>query len=300
MFDTKKVGTRIALLRKAKDMTQMELADQLMVSYQAVSNWERGNTMPDIAKLSDLSQILGVSIEELLGSKTETEIVQKMIDKREDLKIEEVAQVAPILKPSQVEEAVNKTDNEAIDLSTLTMLAPFLSEKRLRDMVDKVQFSNLEELVPVAPFMESDQLSKLINRQQKITGTLVGLTSLAPFLDRDQIGAFIEKLDLKGEINQIVGLAPFMDEIDLDKLALRFADEKIDPSAVYGLAPFMSQEGLGKLVGRLSPEGLKKHLSALAPFLDSTVLTPIARDLMQKGDMHTLMSIMPFINPEEL
>lgn len=300
MFDTKKVGTRIALLRKAKDMTQMELADQLMVSYQAVSNWERGNTMPDIAKLSDLSQILGVSIEELLGSKTETEIVQKMMDKREDLKIEEVAQVAPILKPSQVEEAVNKTDTETVELSTLSMLAPFLSEKRMRDMVDKVKFSNLEELVPVAPFMESDQLSKLINRQQKITGTLAGLTSLAPFLDRDQIGAFIEKLDIKGEINQIVGLAPFMDEIDLDKLALRFADEKIDPSAVYGLAPFMSQEGLSKLVGRLSPEGLKKHISALAPFLDSTVLTPIARELMQKGDMHTLMSIMPFVDPEEL
>lgn len=300
MFDTKKIGTRIALLRKAKDMTQMELADQLMVSYQAVSNWERGNTMPDIGKLSDLSKILGVSIEELLGSKTETEIVQKVMDKREDLKIEEVAQVAPILKPSQVEAAVEKSNTKTIDLSTLTMLAPFLSEKRMREMVEKVHISNLEELVSIAPFMESEQLSDLINHQKTITGSLEGLTALAPFLESNQIGQFIDKMDLKGEINRIISLAPFMDEADLDKLALRFPDEKIDPSAIYSLAPFMSQEGLGKLVSRLSPDGLKKHLVGLAPFLDSKVLTPIARDLMQKGDMHTLMTIMPFIDSEEL
>ena len=300
MFDTKKVGTRIALLRKAKDMTQMELADQLMVSYQAVSNWERGNTMPDIGKLDDLSRILGVSIEELLGSKTETDIVQKVMNKREDLKIEEVAEVAPILKPSQVEATIEKTDTDTVDLSTLTMLAPFLSDKRMRKMVEKVKFSNLEELVPVAPFIESDQLSELINRQQQLTGTLAGLKALAPFLESEDLGKFIDKLDIKNELNQIIGLAPFMEDEDLDKLALRFADEKIDPSSVYGLAPFMSQEGLGKLVGRLSPEGLKKHLAGLAPFLDSKVLTPIARELMQKGDMHTLRTIMPFIDSEEI
>ncbi len=300
MFDTKKVGTRIALLRKAKDMTQMELADQLMVSYQAVSNWERGNTMPDIAKLEDLSKILGVSIEELLGSKTETEIVQKVIDKKEDLKIEEVAEVAPILKPSQVEAAVEKTSTETVDLKTLTALAPFLSSKRMSEMVNKVRFSNLEELVPIAPFMESDQISKLISHQQTLTGTLQVLTSLAPFMESAQLGAMVQKMDLKGELDQIIGLAPFMEAEDLDKLALRFANEKIDPSSVYALAPFMSQEGLGKIVSRLSPEGLKKHIAGLAPFLDSNVLTPIAKDLMQKGDMRTLMTIMPFIDSEEI
>lgn len=42
MFNMKKVGRKIALLRKEKDLTQMELADRLNISYQAVSNWERG------------------------------------------------------------------------------------------------------------------------------------------------------------------------------------------------------------------------------------------------------------------
>ena len=39
MFNTVSVGRRIAELRKGKDMTQMELADLMGVSYQAVSNW---------------------------------------------------------------------------------------------------------------------------------------------------------------------------------------------------------------------------------------------------------------------
>ena len=51
MFDNVKIGKRIAELRKKRDMTQFEIADRLGISYQAVSNWERGNSMPDTAPL---------------------------------------------------------------------------------------------------------------------------------------------------------------------------------------------------------------------------------------------------------
>ncbi|MCI8402832.1 MAG: helix-turn-helix transcriptional regulator [Lachnospiraceae bacterium] len=42
MFQMSKVGKTISAARKAANMTQMELADQLGISFQAVSNWERG------------------------------------------------------------------------------------------------------------------------------------------------------------------------------------------------------------------------------------------------------------------
>lgn len=42
MFDTMKVSKRIKEARMSKNMTQMNLADAMGVSYQAVSNWERG------------------------------------------------------------------------------------------------------------------------------------------------------------------------------------------------------------------------------------------------------------------
>ena len=67
MFAMKEVGKRITEGRRAKGMTQMALADALGISYQAVSSWENGRTMPDISKLPEISEILGISVDEILG-----------------------------------------------------------------------------------------------------------------------------------------------------------------------------------------------------------------------------------------
>ena len=45
MFDTLKVAKTIKQKRLEKNMTQMNLADEMGVSYQAVSNWERGDSL---------------------------------------------------------------------------------------------------------------------------------------------------------------------------------------------------------------------------------------------------------------
>ena len=42
MFIMNSVGAKISELRKKRNMTQMELADKMNISFQAVSNWERG------------------------------------------------------------------------------------------------------------------------------------------------------------------------------------------------------------------------------------------------------------------
>lgn len=67
MLNMERVGRKISELRRERNMTQMELADQMGISFQAVSNWERGNSMPDISKLPELAGLFGVSIDELLG-----------------------------------------------------------------------------------------------------------------------------------------------------------------------------------------------------------------------------------------
>lgn len=56
-------------LRKSKKMTQKELAEKLNVTDKAVSKWERGLSYPDISLLSPLSEILGVTTNELLNGK---------------------------------------------------------------------------------------------------------------------------------------------------------------------------------------------------------------------------------------
>ena len=51
--------------RKAKGLTQIQLAERVGVSGQAVSKWEIGSSAPDILLLPELSKALGVSISEL-------------------------------------------------------------------------------------------------------------------------------------------------------------------------------------------------------------------------------------------
>ena len=62
----KEIGLFISKKRKELNMTQKELADKLNVTDKAVSKWERGLGCPDISILEVLSNILGVSILELL------------------------------------------------------------------------------------------------------------------------------------------------------------------------------------------------------------------------------------------
>jgi transcriptional regulator with XRE-family HTH domain len=61
------MGPFISELRKAHNLTQRELADQLGVTDKAVSKWERGLSYPDISLLSRLAQIFGVTTGELLN-----------------------------------------------------------------------------------------------------------------------------------------------------------------------------------------------------------------------------------------
>lgn len=55
-------GEKISTLRKSKGMTQAELGNELNVTYQAVSKWERGESYPDFETLSKISKIFGVPI----------------------------------------------------------------------------------------------------------------------------------------------------------------------------------------------------------------------------------------------
>ena len=67
------LGKMISTLRKQKNMTQMQLAQQMGVTDKAVSKWERDLAYPDISSFPKLAEILGVSIDELLNSNVNTD-----------------------------------------------------------------------------------------------------------------------------------------------------------------------------------------------------------------------------------
>ena len=65
-MDQEKIGKFIKKLRKDNNLTQDELAKKLGVTYQAVSKWENGKSIPDIAILKTISELFEVNIDELL------------------------------------------------------------------------------------------------------------------------------------------------------------------------------------------------------------------------------------------
>ena len=66
-MDSLKIGQYIQNLRKAAGLTQKELAEKLNLSFQAVSKWENGDSLPDTGVLLDLCDILNTTADKLLN-----------------------------------------------------------------------------------------------------------------------------------------------------------------------------------------------------------------------------------------
>ncbi len=73
IMDKERTGQLITELRKEKGMTQKQLADALNVTDKAVSKWERGLSFPDISMLEPISEVLGISIMEILAGERKDE-----------------------------------------------------------------------------------------------------------------------------------------------------------------------------------------------------------------------------------
>ncbi len=65
-MNMQKVGEQIAVLRKGKGLTQNDLGERLGVTFQSVSKWERGETLPDTAILVDLADVLETTVDFIL------------------------------------------------------------------------------------------------------------------------------------------------------------------------------------------------------------------------------------------
>lgn len=81
------MGQIIRRLRKERNLTQEELAEQLNVTFQAVSRWENGTGMPDISQIVPLARVFGVSTDVLFGTVgvNDKEEVWKIINNAQSL-----------------------------------------------------------------------------------------------------------------------------------------------------------------------------------------------------------------------
>lgn len=72
-----KLEEKLAALRREQGLTQLELAEAVHVSRQAVSRWEVGTSMPTMENLASLSRLYGVPVDYLLNDREEPGVLFK-------------------------------------------------------------------------------------------------------------------------------------------------------------------------------------------------------------------------------
>ncbi len=247
MFDTMMIGKRIAELRKQKNLTQPELADAMGVSFQAVSNWERGNSMPDISKLSDLAEILGTTVDDLLGKKNP--VVEKLAKNEEinffDVKREDLEEAAEITKPHVIEEMAEKVGEKDI-----AVLLPFLSEEYLAKLANG-EYSKGKSISVFLPFLKEDDVDALFSR--------------AVADGREEIGPFL----------------PFASEKTISEMASAYKKAGKDISIFL---PFLDDATVKTLATDALKSGGLKAMMSFLPFLDEKDAEEITEHILHQKD----------------
>lgn len=221
MLKMENVGRKIAELRRKNNMTQLELADRMGISFQAVSNWERGISMPDVLKLPELAELFSVTVDELLGGKSE--IVKNIVNGefREYLKTnaiipEELSEIAPLLKPTQFDEAFKNI--KVTSLREIEGLLPFISRETADELLIKTAERRVEELAVIAPFASRDTIDGIAALLYEKSG-LQALPLIAPFMSEKQIVQIAKKECANNGFQNMPVLAPFLDRVCWDELA---------------------------------------------------------------------------------
>ena len=303
MFDTVMIGKMIKQARINQSMTQMNLADAMGVSYQAVSNWERGNSMPDISKLADLCAALHISVNELLG--IEAPAVEKAMA-QEDLTMEELAEVAPVLPPRTVMEqleAKRKEMEQRLQTGLKQMFGPDSGfRENVADMAKqasrlpepeqkKKRKLDLRRIADMAPFLDEEYLDELLENAD--LSDLDGLDELAPFLSRKSMEKLLERANVN-DMEILAEIAPFLSKAALDDLVTRCI-ESGSFDGLEELAPFLSKETLDRVVDAAIAGNCDADLEDLYRFLSRESLRKLAKHMMESHDLDALEEIIPFV-----
>ena len=259
MFDMQKIGKRIISLRKKRNLTQLELADKMGISFQAISGWERGISMPDISKLPELAQIFNVTIDELIGEKSDfiEAVVNDDVDsylKSEAFSSDEIADAVPLLKPDQAEQVIEKVGTDIF--ADISPFLPFMSEHDVKEFAVKA-YENGETVAKFLPFMSEDDVNLLAEKAAQNGETVA---EFLPFMSENDINRLAERAAQMGKAT--VDFLPFVSEAYVGQLAIKALEKNEDVSEYL---PFMTENDVKKLAILSIKKG--KNADAFKPFL---------------------------------
>ena len=173
MFDTVKFGKAISTLRKNADMTQNEVADRLNLTRQAVSKYERGESFPDISVLVMMSDLYGITLDNLIGyggaTHGESEILKGVANGDQNVvadNIVDIVNLAPLLKPSVLTKLSTGFESKGVDISNVIALAEYLNDDSVVRLIENATFDDIsDEMVEkFIPLLTKESKYAVFNR----------------------------------------------------------------------------------------------------------------------------------------
>ena len=261
-------------MRKNHNMTQTELADKLGVSFQAVSNWERGNSMPDISKLPELAEVFSVSIDEILGEKSD--LVEAAINdeidsyfKQNETSGKEIENTVPILKPNQLKAITENA--EKTELIGIPELLEYMSANDVYEMAMESIKQGKNVGISFLEHMSYADVSRLAIHEYK-SGKPVDI--YLEYMDSTGLKEIAVEEMSKGK--PFAEYLEYMSSSDVYEVAIEAAGMgKFDISI---FAEKMSAEDMGKLAIMEYKKG--KPIKDFLKWADSESLKTIMRDIM--------------------
>mgnify|MGYP001767877498 FL=1 len=142
-------GQRFSRLRKAKGLRQEDIAEKINISPQAVSKWENDISLPDITILSELSDLLGVSLDELLG--------------KESKRVEMVAKEVKDFSKMMLRVVVNSKDGDKVRVNLPMPLVKILFESGMKmPEINGQDYLNQLDLKQIIALVEQGVIGEIV------------------------------------------------------------------------------------------------------------------------------------------
>ncbi|MFE7062803.1 helix-turn-helix transcriptional regulator [Sutcliffiella sp. NPDC057660] len=288
MLNTQLIGSFISSLRKEWDFTQVELADKVNVSHQAVSKWERGESIPDIGTLVELSRIFDTSVDRILeGGENGRARIGGVVEK------------LAINEPAAAADLINQGES---DLESFVSIAPIVKGSLMEKVISEVdgeKFS-LQHLIGLAPFLEKETFTQAAEKMHIENVTWKQIRSLAPFVEEMLLQRLVANSESSPSIKDVISLAPFI-RTGLDDLVNTVEVDEVSFEHVKLLAPFLSEDGLFAFIEKTAQEGITlQQFTLIAPFLGKNNHAVAAGLDVNGADGSDVVKIAPFVNRETL
>ena len=187
--------------------------------------------MPDISKLPEISAILDISVDELLGKEAPAVQAALTNDTEVTLTPEDIAEAAPILPDNRVAEMVETqmgADVMELDYDAVEPLLSYLDEdscgKIFRKLYEKSDYAKMAKMID---YVSEDDIAK-IARDAYLKDGITAIKPLLDYLDEDGIDKIAWDAYRKGGVPAIGPMLDYLDEDDITKIA-------VDAAKRYGI-----------------------------------------------------------------